>query len=257
MRPCVYVTWQQASRDWASQPIFLTNRQGLEGVATTMITAKSHNQVFSFQKNPKLHPHSNSKCWHDRNFAPLTAVFDIISVDRFASDALTNLEFEACGEKSAPEKRFKEPDLEKEEREREREIARWGTCIKTRLCMWHACSTNFFLSFGTSRYYPWAIDVATVGTEGYRRRFRCLPSASTRNSLTKSSTQQGNAVFMALNRAQCVHHFRRPAIPQFNHLLRSLLWCGRHWGTASLHCACTERNRQSADTGPPLHLLQC
>ena len=31
MRPCVYVTWQQASRDWVSQPRFLTDGQGLEG----------------------------------------------------------------------------------------------------------------------------------------------------------------------------------------------------------------------------------
>ena len=86
----------------------------------------------------------------------------------------------------------------------------------------------FSLSFGASRYDPWAIDVATVGTEGYRLRFRCLPSASARKSLTNNRTRQGDPVFMALNLAQCVHHFPRPAKPSFIYFLRSLLWCGRH-----------------------------
>ena len=55
MRPCVYVTWQQASRDRVSQPRFLTDGQGQEGGGggggTTMMTAKSSDQGFSIEKN--------------------------------------------------------------------------------------------------------------------------------------------------------------------------------------------------------------
>ena len=86
--------------------------------------AKSHDQGFSFEKIRNSVQHSNSKCWHDRNFPPFTAVFDILSVDRFASDYLISLEFEASGDKSAPEKLTFERARLRERRERERERER-------------------------------------------------------------------------------------------------------------------------------------
>ena len=212
MRPCVYVTWQQASRDWVSQPRFLTDGQGLEG--------GGHDHDHGQEPQPRIF--IRKKIWnsvHTRTAsADMTATFHLLQLflTSFRSIGLLLMLWPASNSKPAetnPHRRNvskSETSRKKRERERERERARWGTRIKTRLCVWHACSTNFFLSFGT---YPWANDVATVGTEGCRRRFRCLPSASARNSLTNSSTRQGNAVFMALNRAQCVHHFPRPAIP--------------------------------------------
>ena len=125
-----------------------------------MITAKSHNQGFSLEKKFETPSTLEQQVLTRLQLSTIYSCFDIISVDRFASDALTCLVFEACGDKSAPEKRFKERDFERErererergeerrggeiekrererERERERDLERAtrGTCIKTRLCM--------------------------------------------------------------------------------------------------------------------------
>ena len=78
MRPCVHVSWQQASRDRVLQPRFLTDGQGQEGGDHD----HDHGQelrprIFSRKNKSKLCSHSSSNCWHDRNFPPFTAVLTL------------------------------------------------------------------------------------------------------------------------------------------------------------------------------------
>ena len=154
MRPCVHVIWQQASRDWVSQPRFLTDGQRQEGVATTTITAKSRDQGFSIGKK-------NCNSIHTRiETVDISVTFHLLQLflTSFRSIGLLLTSLEAGEDKSSIGETFQRAKSEtwrkKRERERERERERWGTCIwRTHI---HACSTNFFLffEFVASRYYP-------------------------------------------------------------------------------------------------------
>ena len=126
MRPCVYVTWQQASRDWVSQPRFLTDGQVLEG--------GGHDHDHGQEPQPRIFIRKKIRnSVHTRTAsADMTTTFHLLqlfltsfrSIGLLLMLWLAGLEFEASGDKSAPEKCFKERDFEKEERERERERER-------------------------------------------------------------------------------------------------------------------------------------